>query len=64
MNFNTLKTNEYVKFVLNTDGFIDPYSMYLDVTVQLDITQAPFSTYGGIVLDGMSTSMISEMIVT
>lgn len=62
MNFNSLRTNEFIKFILNTDGFIDPYSMMLDVTVEA--AAADLGTHGVLELDGMSTSLVSEMIVT
>lgn len=45
---------------MNTDGYIDPYSLYIDITIALPTPWA----YGGLVLDGLSTSLINEMIVT
>lgn len=55
MNFNSLKTNEFIKFVLNTDGFIDPYSMLLDVEIEVSADDVG---YGALELDGLSTSLI------
>ena len=62
MNFNSLRTNEFIKFILNTDGFIDPYSMMLDVTVEAAATD--LGSHGVLELDGMATSLVNEMIVT
>ena len=58
---NDRKTNEFIKFMINTDGFIDPYSLLLDVTVEVDPTT---TGVGGMILDGLSTSLVQELIIT
>lgn len=36
MNFNQLKTDHTIKFYMNTDGFVDPYSVFFRVRVEVD----------------------------
>ena len=61
MNFQSIQTNDYIRFMLDTDGFIDPYSMMIEITVQ---TRSTMNQSDVIELDGMSTSLINEMIMT
>lgn len=32
-SYNTFAKNELVRFVLDSDGFVDPYRIYVDITV-------------------------------
>lgn len=58
-----------IQFSFSQDGFIDPYSTYLDVTVSLSNEFENCNWIknreraGGLMLDGPSTSLFSEFIM-
>lgn len=61
MNYNSLKTNEYIRFEFNlSNGFLDPYSVYFDMEIERGANMGNADLY----LDGHSTSMINELIIS
>ena len=35
-SFNVFNPNEIIRFMFQADGFIDPYNIYFDMTIEAD----------------------------
>lgn len=58
---NNIQPNDLVRFNFNTNGYWDPSTVYISLTVQLDPS---FRKYDAIQIDGSASSFISEFIAT
>lgn len=58
---NNIQPNDIVRFSFNTNGYWDPSTVYISLTVQLDPS---FRRFDAIQIDGSASSFISEFIAT
>ena len=58
---NNIQPNDIVRFNFSTNGYWDPSTVYIALTVQLDPS---FRKYDAIQIDGSASSFISEFIAT
>lgn len=56
-----IKPNDVVKFNITTNGFWDPSSTYINLTLELD---SSYKDNDAIQLDGSASSLISELIIS